>query len=173
MSDETMNRDDLQRLMADYLGDELPAQEKARIERGLEDHPDMAADVRSLRGALAAMRSLDAAPGMPETQARRQGHRGDSAARRGGRMLRYAAMIGLAFVLGYLVRGFEPQPPAGIGGDGRGSVETQGARINQGDLETRYARQYLADSRRSGLGRSLIAYARTVNERPDDSSRGQ
>jgi len=146
-----MNPDEIKDLLADYLGDELSPSDRQRFEQYLTSDPDFAAEVEALRRTLSAMRSLEV-PGQwsaPGVTAARTG------VARGAILLRYAAVILLAFTGGFLVRGqsgtgSEPAPP---------SVVEPERPARQHDWQTRFASAYAENAGKSGLARSLVALA--------------
>lgn len=149
-----MNPDEVKDLLADYLGDELSPGDRQRFEQYLTSDPDFAAEVETLRRTLSAMRSLEvpgqwSAPGIPAARTR---------AFRAATLLRYAAVILLAFTGGFLVRGqsdieSEPAPP---------SVVEPERRPRQHDLQRRFASAYTRNADKSGLARSLVALAQAT-----------
>lgn len=164
MSNDIMNREELRRWMADYLGGEMSKAERERFEHGMERHPDILADVRELSAALDAMRSLAIDP----EPAGRPVIASSTVGQIRGRVLRYAAMIALAFFLGYIVRGLEAPRPASTP-----SAPLDVRPVDVSPLEARYAVQYLSDESRIGLGRSLIAYSRAVNGNGAEAPQGR
>ena len=144
-----MNRDQAREWLADYLGDELDDAQRHEFEAYLAGDAELTAEVEDLRRALATLRTLDE-PAAGETAPWRSA--------RSPRLLillRYAAVIALAFGAGYLTSGrfglptsaLTPtvvQPPAG------GATDA---------WEKRVAVAYANESGRSGLARSLVALA--------------
>ncbi len=159
---ENSSTDDLRSMLADYLGGELDPRKRAEFEREMQDDPELATEVASLQGALHDLRSLD--DGVKTARAG-QGHEQVATTTiRGASALRYAAMIGLAFVVGYVLRGMEAQPtPVPVGNSDVGT-SIDGQPYSQDDFGTRLARNYLDQPGRSGFGRSLIAYSRTARQ---------
>lgn len=160
--EKTSSPDDLRSIFADYIGGELAPPKRAELEREMQNVPELAMEVASLQSALHALRSLDDGE---ETARATQGHEQTvTTSRRGASALRYAAMIGLAFVVGYVLRGMEAQPlPLPLldsNSEAGRQVDNQPA--SQEDFITRLALNYLDQAGRSGFGRSLIAYARTA-----------
>ena len=147
-----MTRDELKAMLADYLGDELDGDRKREFEAALARDPEFAAEVRGLQETLERLRTLDAPTPMP------------TATSKGGRsvtgptLLRYAAVLALAFVGGYLARGPAAelsQPPLtgtsqGITG-GSSNESTDAWRL-------RLAKAYAEHPSDSSLARSLIAF---------------
>ena len=159
-SEKTSSPDNLRSMLADYLGGELDSRKKAEFEQAMRNDPELATEVASLQSALHALRSLDDGE---ETAREAQGHeQAVTTSSRGASALRYAAMIGLAFVVGYVLRGMEAQPtPPPIERSEAGN-QVDGQLDSREDFPARLARNYLDQSGRSGFGRSLIAYARTA-----------
>ena len=158
--DENSSPDDLRSMLADYLGGELDSRKKAEFEQAMRNDPELATEVASLQSALLALKSLD-----DWEAAARVVHGHEQAvttSSRGASALRYAAMIGLAFVVGYVLRGMEAQPtPPPIERSEAGN-QVDGQLDSREDFPARLARNYLDQPGRSGFGRSLIAYARTA-----------
>ena len=143
-----MTPEELNEQLADYLGGELDAERTAEFERTLNDNPDLAEGVQSLRRARDAFNGLKAPSVVPPVPAiPRAAHA--SAARTLG-IMRFAAAILIAFTLGVVARDVTVTPaitdrPIVVRGDS--SV--------QQELGKAYARQ----SGKSGLARSLLAVA--------------
>ena len=158
--DENSSPVDLRSMLADYLGGELDPRKLADFEREMQNDPGFATEVASLQGALHDLRSLGDGE---ETARAAQGHeQAVTTTFRGASTLRYAAMIGLAFVVGYVLRGMEAQQtPLPIESSEAGN-QVDDQLDSQEDFLTRLARHYLDQPGRSGFGRSLIAYARTA-----------
>lgn len=141
-----MKPDEIQNVLADYLGDELDPARKAEFERALDNDPDLAAEVDSLRKTVQAMRSLD----VPSVvlPALSPAHPPAAAPPRMLGIMRYAASILIAFTLGAFVRDLSvapqriPQPPPGPSA-----------------IHTRLAAAYNHNAAKSGLARSLLAVA--------------
>ncbi len=149
-----MTHDEARDMLADYLGGELDDARRRRFENYLAGDPELAAEVESLRGALAALRALDA-PYAAEKQA-------GSSRSPIPILLRYAAVIIFAFGAGYLARNVTSGPsdsaPPGIvqpTPKARDAAKVWGTRV-----VTAYARQ----PGRSGLARALIALSRATRE---------
>ena len=152
----------------------LSPEDRACYQRLLEGHPDLAEEVRSLRDALEAMTSLEAEPGDAPAQSRHPAH--STRTDRGrGHVMRFAAMIAMAFLLGYILRGMEPNSgmPTDLdsgAGPGVKAIDATGGnepggRIGPADsLGMRLAVNYLSDRKRTGLSRSIIAYARATKQ---------
>jgi len=172
VNDTPMSRDELKTALADYLADELPPEARQRFEAGLRDHADLAEEARSLANAVRAMRALDEELAPAQAAAAPPPARHHAGWRGAGRLLRLAAMLALAFGLGYAARGPGSGPGSGPGpGPGAQTAERPAGEATGGStLETRYAMQYLADGQRSGLGRALVAFSRAVNESPSSQT---
>ena len=151
-----MNPDEARDLLVDYLGGEMDRSQRERFEEHLTNDPALAAEVEGLRRALAAMRSLDdpaAGPAVREA-APRPRHGWTSA------LMRYAAIIVLAFGAGYLANSATTGPnEGGLPGIVR-PVQNEAPR----DWETRVAIAYAQQPGRSGLARSLVALACATRE---------
>ncbi|MCZ6835558.1 MAG: hypothetical protein O7G85_07275 [Planctomycetota bacterium] len=167
MNTDHMNRQELNDAMADYLGGELPPDQVVRFELSLKEHPDLASEVHELAKALKAMHALE-----PETKATNDSK--PSSLQWGkGHFVRLAAMITLAFFIGYIVRGLDQGVNPGANPGAPSPTERVGEETGPSDTPriqsdesfgTRYATEFLADGRRSGLSRSLIAYARATRK---------
>ena len=156
---EKSSPDDLRSKLADYLGDELDPRKRAEFEREMQDDPVLATEVASLQSALLDLRSLD---DEEETaRAAQSPVQTVTTMRRGAYALRYAAMIGLAFFIGYVMRGMEAQPTPIPIENSEAGTQVEGQLDAQEDFPTRFARNYLDQPGRSGFSRSLIAYSRT------------
>lgn len=160
--EKTSNPDDLRNMLADYLGGELDPRKRAEFERAMQNDPELAMEVTSLQSALDDLRLLDY--GEEAVRTAQVQEQTVSSSRRGVSTLRFAAMIGLAFVVGYVLRGMEPQPllPPTQNGNPNAERQVDNQSPSQEDFPTRLARHYLDQPGRSGFGRSLIAYARTA-----------
>ena len=156
--DKNSSPDDRRSMLADYLGVELDSRMRAEFEQAMHNDPELAAEVASLQSALHDLRSLD--EGEHSSRVTRDHEQNVTNSRPWGHTLRYAAMIGLALVVGYVLRGMEAQPPMDGGTGDSPQVEVQ--TDSQEDFGTRLARNYLDQPGRSGFGRSLIAYVRTA-----------
>ena len=158
--EKTSSPDDLRSMLADYLGGELDSRKKAEFEQAMRNDPELATEVASLQSALLALKSLDDGEAAARVV---HGHeQAVTTSSRGASALRYAAMIGLAFVVGYVLRGMEAQPtPPPIERSEAGN-QVDGQLDSREDFPARLARNYLDQPGRSGFGRSLIAYARTA-----------
>ena len=147
-----MTRDELKAMLADYLGDELDGDRNREFEAALAKDPKFAAEVRGLQETLERLRTLDAPTPMPTATSK--GARSSAVPR----LLRYAAVLALAFVGGYLARGPAaelPQPP--LTGT---SQEIVGAPSNESTdaWRLRLAKAYAEHPSDSSLARSLIAF---------------
>ncbi len=162
--DEKSSPDDRRSMLADYLGGELDPRKRADFEQEMQDNPELTMEVASLQGALRDLRSLD--DGEVTARAAQSPEQTVTTMRRGAYALRYAAMIGLAFFIGYVMRGMEAQPtplPPPVGSSEAGT-QVEGRLDAQEDFGTRFARNFLDQPGRSGFGRSPIAYSRTARQ---------
>lgn len=153
MSHEAMKPDELREKMAEFLGGEMTPVEAARYEAALTTQPLIKAEVEGLKTAIVAMQRLDTAPPVvdaPVTMAK-------PARRHRGYAMRLAAMIGLAFFLGYIVKGLESPPPSAPQDD----VVTEES-LAEDSFGTQFVTNYVNDARHSGFGRSLIAYSKSM-----------
>jgi len=169
-----MNEAERDELLAGYLGGELTSQDGARFESMLADDPELAADVAGLRRTIEAMRSLDA-PG----SVRAAGSGRASGSGRGtmpapvmrplrmwwGAVVRYAAVIGLAFAAGYFMRGGAgPEAQTGIPAarpaEGADSDIALPAPPEAGEWLQRAAEVYVNRPGGSSFARSLVAIAK-------------
>lgn len=162
--EKTSSPDDLRRMIADYLGGELDPRKRAKFEGAMQNDPELSMEVASLQSALHDLRSLDDGE---ETVRAAQGHKqADTTTLRGASTLRYAAMIGLAIVVGYVLRGMEsrPTPPSLPVRNSDVDTQVDVQSDSQEDFGTRFARNFLDQPGHSGFGRSLIAYTRTARQ---------
>lgn len=176
MNDQPMTYDELRERMAEHLGDELTAEQRTRFEASLEAHPDLGEEIRSLRRAMRSMQMLESEPQGANVKTSEVPRHVASGLSR-GHLMRFAAMIALAFLLGYIVRGLDPGDPADSRVTGLETLTPSGLervedsaperseRANVESRGTRFAVHYLSDAGRSGLSRSLIAYARATKKR--------
>lgn len=140
-----MTRDELKAMLADYLGDELSLEQRQQFEAALVSDPEFAAEVYGLKQTLQTMRSLD----VPVAAMEKQNYLVRTAIMPS--LLRYAAVLVLAFIGGYLARG--PQFE---------QLQVNRPAINnQSDWQLKFAKQYLEHPSDSSLARSLIALARS------------
>ena len=147
-----MTRDELKAMLADYLGDELDGDRNREFEAALARDPEFAAEVRGLQETLQRLRTLDVP--IPTPTATSKGTRSLAVPT----LLRYAAVLALAFVGGYLARGPTaelPQPP--LTGT---SQEIVGAPSNESAdaWRLRLAKAYAEHPSDSSLARSLVAF---------------
>ena len=151
-----MNADEMRDKLADYLGDELQPEERRRFEEYAATDPSFAAEVESLRETLRAMRSLDESAGEASSGTTHGSAR--MAWARAPALLRYAAIILLAFSAGYLVPDRSETPR-----DVSTATDVQPKRAtDQTEWQMRLAMAYSNSSSRSGLARSLVALARAT-----------
>ena len=141
-----MTRDELKAMLADYLGDELNAEQRQQFEAALDTDAEFAAEVDGLRQTLQTIRSLDE----PVVAIVKQ----DKAARPAimPSLLRYAAVLVFAFVGGYLARGPQTVQP---------QLVQQNNTSNVSDWQLEFAKQYIDHPSDSSLARSLVALARS------------
>ncbi len=135
-----MNRDELESMLADHLAGELPAEKEAVFQEAMACDPALAAEAESLKRTLRAFDALGAAPGRPQRRIS------------GAALLRYAAVVALAFAGGWLLRGAQATSPAP---SDAGPPDTD-------ELEVRFAQVYMEQPAGSDLARSLVALARTT-----------
>ena len=147
-----MTRDELKAMLADYLGDELDGDRNREFEAAVASDPEFGAEVRGLQGTLERLRTLDAPTPMP------------TATSKGGRslagptLLRYAAVLALAFVGGYLARGPAWElPQAPLGGTSQGIVAAPSNESTDA-WRLRLAKAYAEHPSDSSLARSLVAF---------------
>ncbi len=153
-----MTRDELKAMLADYLGNELDGDRKREFEAALASDSEFAAEVRGLQETLERLRTLDAPTPMP------------TATSKGGRslavprVLRYAAVLALAFVGGYLARG----PAAVELSKTPSETATQEPAVtsfsdSSDEWRLRLAKRYVEHPSDSSLARSLVALARSTD----------
>ena len=147
-----MTRDELKAMLADYLGDELDGDRKREFEAALARDPEFAAEVRGLQETLERLCTLDAP--ISVLTATSKGARSLA----GPTLLRYAAVLALAFVGGYLAHGPAaelPRPP--LTGT---SEEIVAAWSNESAdaWRLRLAKAYAEHPSDSSLARSLVAF---------------
>ncbi|UCG32698.1 MAG: hypothetical protein JSU68_13655 [Phycisphaerales bacterium] len=151
-----MNADDIKGMLAEYLGDELSPEDRRRFEEYLDTDREFAAEVASLRCTLDDMRSLkvpgEGAFAVPPRAAERRSWPVP--------VLRYAAVILLAFAAGFLARGWSG-----------GEVGSSGAPPAIADFrpeqppagwQMRFATAYVKNTSKSGLARSLVSLAQAT-----------
>jgi len=142
-----MTRDELKAMLADYLGDELAPEQRQQFEAALNDDPEFAVEVDGLKQTLQTIRSLD------EPVVTKVTH--DEAARPAIKtsLLRYAAVLVLAFIGGYLARG--PQTTM------QSQTTQQDKSSSVSDWQLKFAKRYSEHPSDSSLARSLVALARS------------
>ncbi len=176
-----MTHDDLTSKMADYLGDELNDAERLEFEEQMRSDPELQAKVEGLRRTISTLRQVDAPVATdashytpdsqaPTSAASTRSVNGWSGGIRGIRGIRgiwrYAAVMAIAFVGGLLARG-GPQQQASVSRDQQtvhdndGNVDSDGKSSGEDSWRNRFLRQYGEHGSNSGLGRSLIALARS------------
>lgn len=170
-----MTHDDLTSKMADYLGDELNDAQRQAFETEMGGDPELQAKVEGLRRTISTLRQVDApvatdasryTPGSSAAAAPTTGR--FMSGQRGIRGIwRYAAVMAIAFVGGLLARGGPQQqasgpsgPPVVQGNDGE-NVEDSAVESGEDSWRNRFLRHYGEHGSDSGLGRSLIALARS------------
>jgi anti-sigma factor RsiW len=133
-------------LMADALGGELTGQDLARFESHLSECQACRTEYQSMSATVAAMRTI---PG-PESKTARplpllktSGRRDRPLWMRSLAVLRYAAIIAIAFVAGYAARGVSQAPPPPGGAPDRivttlGNYGSSGARSFEAALSGVY-----------------------------------
>lgn len=141
-----MTRDELKAMLADYLGDELSAEQRQQFEAALVSDSEFAAEVDGLKQTLQTIRSLD----KPVVAMVKH----DKAARPAimPSLLRYAAVLVFAFVGGYLARGPQTVQP---------QLVQQNNTSNVSDWQLKFAKRYSEHPSDSSLARSLVALARS------------
>lgn len=152
-----MDRDELNDLLAGYLGSELGPDERRQFEDYVAVDPAFAQEVTEMRRVLGALRALDEPAFTPLAHARlRSGLRPP----RWTSALRYAAVIALAFGSGYAARSLyrdQTSPPAL-------SAPQPQQPGNSAGFERRFAEAYEKSAAGSELGRSLIALGRATQQ---------
>jgi len=153
--------------LADYLGGEMAENDRARFERRLKDNPALAAEVDGLRRTLDAMRSIGAEAPRPVQAFDRPWRRWT------GAVLRYAAVIGITFTVGYVSGGSRladrhdgivmqtppsPQPP---------DRTSSGNDLPSPRWLERAAELYVSRRGSTGFGRSLVALAHAARPETD------
>jgi hypothetical protein len=178
-----MNDNNRNELMAGYLGDELNEGDRARFEAMMADDADLASEVAALRNTIETMRALDS-PGSAPAPAPGIGHApgtGHAAPKAGvtpspslarplrvwsAAVLRYAAVIGLAFVIGYVTGGQGDRGPGDASRPSAGPSPVSGAgsapaaaRPGTDEWLQRAAEVYVNRPGGSSFARSLVAIA--------------
>jgi len=145
-----MNPPEFEQRMADYLGAELEPIERAEFERLLAADPAAQKRVDALRTLAAAVRELPATvpPVAPQPLIWK----------RVMVVLRYAAVILLAFAAGYGVRGAGGGPPETVR---TVAAVPAAARSVTDSFAERYARAVAAKPGASTLSHALLAMGRT------------
>jgi len=147
-----MTRDELKAMLADYLGEELDEDRNREFEAALARDPEFAAEVGGLQETLQRLRTLDAP--IPMSTATSRGTRSLAVPK----LLRYAAVLALAFVGGYLARGPAAElPRLPLAGT---SQEIVAAPSNESTdaWRLRLAKAYAEHPSDSSLARSLVAF---------------
>lgn len=133
--------------LAEYLAGEMSADDRARFEETLREDSALAADVAELRQTLAMMSALDA----EETEQPEKGVRPHFLRS----AMRYAAIIAMAFVAGYAMRGGGTTMPAASEPNQLALVGASSA--PRSSWEQRVARAYAHAPGGNSFGKSLIA----------------
>lgn len=167
---DAANRDEM---LAGYLGDELNEADRASFESMMAGDPELAAEVASLRRTIESMRALDAPGRGRALGSGRAAGSGDGSSPAlvtsplrmwMGAVVRYAAVIGLAFAAGYFMRGgvgqealtdVSPARPAELADSDIALPVPPEA----GDWLQRAAEVYVSRPRGSSFARSLVAIA--------------
>jgi hypothetical protein len=154
-----MTREELQKLLPDYLAGELDAATRTTFEMSMGSHPELVAEVRSLSHAVSALRSIDEGDSRVLRSASRS-----STARFVFTAIRYAAVIAVAFTVGFVLRGQTSsssgpaRTPAFAGIDPANRTNPRTA------FEQRLVEGYARGSGSgTNLGRSLIALAHAAD----------
>ncbi len=144
-----MNRDEIDAMLADALGGELDPSQRGRFDQLLAEDPRLADEFGALQRALVALRSLNDPVSIRE-RASAPSSRAVAVHWRAG--MRYAAVIGMAFVAGFAVRAMMP-------GGSKVPPVTPPAAESPAAWEQRFADVYLLHPSESSLARSLVAVA--------------
>ena len=142
MTDERQHDDER---LAAYLGGEMSEDDRRRFEAAMGENPALADEVRGLRRALEAMRSLD-------DRTVSEAPRPRVVVKWGGAVLRYAAIIGLAFAAGYFLRGGDVD-------SSQSQTAIEQASPSEDDWFQRAAERYVTGPRGPSFARSLVAIA--------------
>ena len=155
----TMTRDDVQKLLPEYLAGELDAAMRATLEASLVHHPDLAAEARSLSHAISVLRSFDES----DSRVLRATSR-SSAARFTFTALRYAAVIAVAFTAGFVLRGQTSSLPDPVQSPAFADIDSANRTVPHTAIEQRLVEGYARGSGAgTNLGRSLIALAHAAD----------
>lgn len=163
-----MNCERFEMLLADALGDELAATDRAAFENHLAECDKCRSEYESLQQPLRAMRDL---PGPEHVTVVRKGDRlviqsertrSPFAARwLSSGVMRYAAVIGFAFFAGYVFHAVTAETERASNERGSGFVEhgSPPSLIRDG-FEQRLVAVHMRGPARSGLAKCLMAMAR-------------
>ena len=149
-----MNRNELEAMLSDYLGEELDAQRKREFETALAGDPEFNAEVNGLQETLQALHALDEPTGTPTAAPQ-----ADRTLRVAG-LWRYAAVLAFAFVGGYLARG----PAVELSTTPPEPVTQHPASDPSDEWRLRLAKRYVDHPSDSSLARSLVALARSTSK---------
>ena len=152
-----MTRAQVQDLLPEYLAGELDALTRERFETSLAQHADLAAEARSLCAAVDALRSIDAKPSraVPVRSIRPNF---------AWAVLRYAAVVALAFTIGFVVRGTAIMPSEPVQSLALTEIESADRAAPRTAVEQRLIDGYTrAGGAGTSLGRSLIALAHAAD----------
>ncbi len=146
-----MKRDELKAMLADYLGDELSSEQRQQFESALVNDSEFADEVEGLKQTLQTIHSLDepvTTKKIPIESARPVVIPG---------LLRYAAVLAIAFIGGYMARG----PQSVQLQNDQQSTHNQSTSSTTSDWQLKFAKRYLEHPSDSSLARSLVALARS------------
>ncbi|MFH1998486.1 MAG: hypothetical protein ABIK28_02345 [Planctomycetota bacterium] len=159
-----MNRDEINDLMADYLGGEMDAAEKKRYEAALAAHPDLENEVLTLTGTLSAIHFAGSG------SERSAGDSHDSKSLDKIKLkpwMRYAAAMILAFFAGFASYAFMADPSF----DSDAQKEKTGKTFSSATVyetapewESTFAGTYAKPHGRSRLARSWVALSSTLRD---------
>jgi hypothetical protein len=155
----TMTREEVQKLLPEYLAGELDPAMRATFEESLAHHPDLSAEARSLSHAVGALRSLDE-PGSPIFRAVSR----SLTTRMMFSALRYAAVIAVAFTVGFSLRGTASSASDPVATPALANIDPANRTILRSAVEQRLIEGYARGSGAgTNLGRSLIALAHAAD----------
>ncbi len=156
-----MNREEINNLMADYLGDEMSAAQKSLFEKALAEHTDLAEEVSELAKTLSTLR-LAEIPAVIETEKTTKTH--GLKKERATTRFQLAAAVLIAFVAGFLFHGY-------LTGD-RSEPTTRTVNVMQKETnpiaytkwERDFASAYNNQTTESKLAKSWIAFSRAMRK---------
>jgi anti-sigma factor RsiW len=161
-----MNREEINDLMADYLGGEMSAVQKSLFEKSLAEHPDLAGEVSALAKTLSTLRFAE-----PATVSAGVDSTGKQSARKSRitTWCQLAAALLIAFSTGFLSHDYltADRPDSAIRTDNAmredkiGPTEDSG-RTGDREWERVFARAYDDQTSGSTLAKSWIAFSRTM-----------